>query len=356
LLCDLECKSIKEATQQLGWPQGTLAGRLARARKMLAKRLTQRGVVLSGGALAVVLTEKAASASVPLSLVASTTKAAVTIAAGQAVAASLVSAKVAALMEGVMKGMMLTKLKAVTVALLMLGLVAFGGNTAFRHSAAAQQVEAPKSPTEGGKAANAEAQDKAQNAHKGTAKSETKRASRNSPVTPLYVVEPPDVLLVEIIERSKESQETIEQQCLVRPDGTVSLGANGSVHVAGHTLKEIRAAIADHIAPNTGKDAKIEIHVDVIAYNSRAYYVIAKGKDGEQVRRCPDTGGETVVGAILRVDGLALRATKGRVWLVSPAGENLEVDWRAITQEGKSDTNYVLQSGDRVYVESPLAK
>src|SRR4029077_17689507 len=44
VLCDLEGKSIKQATQQLGWPQGTLAGRLVRARRMLAKRLTQRGV------------------------------------------------------------------------------------------------------------------------------------------------------------------------------------------------------------------------------------------------------------------------------------------------------------------------
>ena len=50
IFCDLQGKSIKEATHQLGWPQGTLAGRLVRARKMLAKRLTQRGVVLSGGA------------------------------------------------------------------------------------------------------------------------------------------------------------------------------------------------------------------------------------------------------------------------------------------------------------------
>ena len=127
LLCDLEGKSIKEAVQQLGWPQGTLASRLARARKLLAKRLAQRGVVLWGGALAAVLSENAASASVSLALAVSTTRAAVAIAAGQAVASSLVSAKVAALMEGVMKGIMLTKLKTVTVALLMLGLVAFGG-------------------------------------------------------------------------------------------------------------------------------------------------------------------------------------------------------------------------------------
>ena len=145
LLCDLEGKSIKEATQQLGWPQGTLAGRLARARKMLAKRLTQRGVVLSGGALAVVLTEKAASASVPLSLAASTSKAAVAVAAGKVAAPSLVSAKVAALMEGVMKGMFLSKLKTVSAVLfVVLGLGAFGGGLLEHQRATGQQNSVEK--------------------------------------------------------------------------------------------------------------------------------------------------------------------------------------------------------------------
>src|SRR6516162_1820746 len=67
LLCGLEGKAIKEAAQQLGWPQGTLAGRLARARKLLAKRLANRGVTLSAGALAAVLSINAASAAVPTS-------------------------------------------------------------------------------------------------------------------------------------------------------------------------------------------------------------------------------------------------------------------------------------------------
>jgi DNA-directed RNA polymerase specialized sigma24 family protein len=57
LLCDLEGKTIKEAARQLGWPQGTLAGRLARGRKLLAKRLASRGVVLSAGSLAAVISQ-----------------------------------------------------------------------------------------------------------------------------------------------------------------------------------------------------------------------------------------------------------------------------------------------------------
>ena len=46
LLCDLQGWTREEAAQQLGWPPGTVAGRLARARKLLAKKLTQAGFTL----------------------------------------------------------------------------------------------------------------------------------------------------------------------------------------------------------------------------------------------------------------------------------------------------------------------
>src|SRR5262249_283921 len=125
LLCDLEGKSIKSVTEQLGWPQGTLAGRLARGRKLLARRMTRRGVTISGGALAVVLSERAASAHVPHSLAASTSRVAVAVAAGTA-AENLVSASVAKLVKGILNTMLLSKLKTVTVVLLAVGLIAFG--------------------------------------------------------------------------------------------------------------------------------------------------------------------------------------------------------------------------------------
>src|ERR1700723_3379314 len=52
VLCDLEGKTRKEAARQLGCPEGTMAGRLTRARIMLAKRLARHGLALSTGTLA----------------------------------------------------------------------------------------------------------------------------------------------------------------------------------------------------------------------------------------------------------------------------------------------------------------
>jgi len=123
VLCDLEGKTIREAARNLSWPQGTVATRLAQGRKMLAKRLSKHGLALSGGVLATLLSEGAALAGIPTTVLASTIKAATVFSLGQGVPSGLISAKVAALTEGVVKTMFLTKLKIATVtALVAIGL------------------------------------------------------------------------------------------------------------------------------------------------------------------------------------------------------------------------------------------
>jgi RNA polymerase sigma factor (sigma-70 family) len=116
VLCDLEGKTRKEAGRQLGLPEGTVGSRLARARVMLAKRLARRGLAVPGGVLAAALSQNVASAGVPTSVVSSTIKAATLFAVGQT--AGVVSVKAAALTEGVLKTMLLTKLKTATAVLL----------------------------------------------------------------------------------------------------------------------------------------------------------------------------------------------------------------------------------------------
>jgi RNA polymerase sigma factor (sigma-70 family) len=139
ILCDLEGKTRREAARQLGVPEGTVAGRLARARTMLAKRLARLGWSKSGGALAAMLAQNAASASVPASVACSTIKAATLFAAGQA-AAGAISANAGALAEGVLKTMLLTKLKIATAALALVAVLGAGA------AALTQQTRADRPP------------------------------------------------------------------------------------------------------------------------------------------------------------------------------------------------------------------
>jgi len=67
ILCDLEGKSRKQASQQLKCPEGTVCGRLARARVLLARRLSRFRSGLTGGAVALALSTNAAPACVPRS-------------------------------------------------------------------------------------------------------------------------------------------------------------------------------------------------------------------------------------------------------------------------------------------------
>ena len=126
VFCDLQGKTRKEAARQLGVPEGTIASRMATARTKLAKRLARHGLALGGGSLAAALSQNVASASVPTSVLSVTIKAITQIAAGKA-ATGLISANVAALTEGVMKAMLLTKLKAMTALLLLLSMVTLTG-------------------------------------------------------------------------------------------------------------------------------------------------------------------------------------------------------------------------------------
>jgi polysaccharide export outer membrane protein len=181
---------------------------------------------------------------------------------------------------------------------------------------------------------------------------------------PAYVVEQPDILLVELTPSANEGllkEQVVRGQHLVRPDGSINLGIYGSVTVGGMTLDQIKDAVYAKLvsrfdsgkAPFQLKD----LNVDVIAYNSKFYYVIADGGGyGEQVYRIPFTGNETVLDAFGQINGLPAVSSKKNIWIArrgdEGANRQLAVDWCGISQRGDPSTNYQIMPGDRLYVKA----
>src|SRR5262249_26961257 len=114
VLCDLEGRAQRDAARQLGCPPATLANRLTAARRTLARPLASRGIALSGGALAAVLSANAASAGVSPTLTDSVVRAAGLAMTGGALTGA-VPAQVVQLSEGVIRMLMLAKLKSAAI-------------------------------------------------------------------------------------------------------------------------------------------------------------------------------------------------------------------------------------------------
>jgi RNA polymerase sigma-70 factor (ECF subfamily) len=125
VLCDLQGQTRKEAAQQLGWPEGTVSSRLAKARAMLAKRMARDGLAVSAGSVVAGLAPGVSRARVPTSMVSSTVAAASHLVAGRAMG-GIVSAKVAALVDGALKAMLIAKLRTLTAVVVLCGVLGAG--------------------------------------------------------------------------------------------------------------------------------------------------------------------------------------------------------------------------------------
>jgi RNA polymerase sigma factor (sigma-70 family) len=363
-LCYWQGLTQEQAAAQLGCPLGTVRSRLARARDRLHRRLTRRGVAPLAGAFAASLESQTSEAaglglSVPITLTNSTVKAGVQVFAGRAMD-DVVSTSVGVLAQRVLRSLFMMKLKTIAGLVVLASLGAVGASLAARQADSDQSAPRPR--------------------RSATSVAQKSKSKAQPPLVTLgdYVVEPPDLLLVEVLEALPGRP--ISGERLVRPDGKISLGFYGDVYVAGLTLPEVKEKVIRHlqqyledhalgiteidehgrqgIDPATNKPRSIDpkdsttVFVDVTAYNSKPYYV-----QGEVVvpGRIPVTGTDTVLDGINYAGGLTSRADHSNVTLYRLDAEGrlptaMHIDIDQISLGDDLSTNYQLKPGDRLVV------
>ena len=227
VLCYWEGLTHEQAAAQLGCPLGTVRSRMARARSLLQRRLSRRGLEPVAGAMVAAFDSlpnlTATVTEIPKSLLSSTVRLAGQAGAGRSIA-ELASPSVVSLVQNVIRSMLMTKLKTVAACAVLIGAGAYGLTMAAQVAGRARQPLSNR----GTRTAMV----------KSTAAPPLKLMSE-------YVVEPPDLVIVEVLEALPGRP--ISGERLVRPDGKISLGFYGDIYVAGLTLTEVKEKIVLHL-------------------------------------------------------------------------------------------------------------
>lgn len=135
--------------------------------------------------------------------------------------------------------------------------------------------------------------------------------------------------------RSAEQAGTV-----VAEDGTIFYPYVGILPVAGQTVREVRATLADRLSMVI---EQVQIDVGVAAYRSKRVYVVGEVvKPGLQaINDIP----MNVLEAVNRAGGFTNEADHSRL-LLTRGGTTWRVDLQALYEEGDTSQNILLEPGD----------
>ena len=125
-------------------------------------------------------------------------------------------------------------------------------------------------------------------------------------------------------------------------DDSANLGANAVKSAQAGTAPAAGAILTNPIPAAHG--------------SGNVFYIITEGAGlGDNVRRLPCTGHETVLDAVSEINGLS-QVSGSKMWIARPSSSNgdksdiLRVDWEAVSRKGINATNYKLMPGDRLVI------
>jgi polysaccharide export outer membrane protein len=163
-----------------------------------------------------------------------------------------------------------------------------------------------------------------------------------------YLLQPPD----EIEIRCSKVPEINGQRQWIRPDGVISFENFGEIQAAGRTPAQLANIIRGKALELYKLENDKPIDVQVIAYRSKAYYVLGQVlRPGAKIF----TGRDTVLTAIANAH-LNPMAWKERIQVIRPSNDEnvkakiFEVNFNRMQIHGDTSKNILLQEGDIVYV------